>query len=56
MWLAEKAGNLYHHPYDLGVYHNIVSVRTLSVTSLYTYRKHLSTEVCSHAVMQMPCQ
>uniref|UniRef100_A0A453FWX0 S-acyltransferase n=1 Tax=Aegilops tauschii subsp. strangulata TaxID=200361 RepID=A0A453FWX0_AEGTS len=34
MWLAEKAGNLYHHPYDLGVYHNIVSVRTLSITSL----------------------
>uniref|UniRef100_A0ACD5WID6 Uncharacterized protein n=1 Tax=Avena sativa TaxID=4498 RepID=A0ACD5WID6_AVESA len=26
MWLAEKAGNLYHHPYDLGFYHNIVSV------------------------------
>uniref|UniRef100_A0A0E0CA74 S-acyltransferase n=1 Tax=Oryza meridionalis TaxID=40149 RepID=A0A0E0CA74_9ORYZ len=26
MWLAEKAGNLYHHPYDLGVYENLVSV------------------------------
>jgi len=26
MWLAEKAGNLYHHPYNLGVYENLVSV------------------------------
>jgi palmitoyltransferase len=34
MWLAEKAGNLYHHPYDLGFYHNTVSVRTISIISL----------------------
>ncbi|GJN17189.1 hypothetical protein PR202_gb04239 [Eleusine coracana subsp. coracana] len=26
MWLAEKAGNIYHHPYDLGIYENLVSV------------------------------
>ncbi|XP_077232774.1 putative protein S-acyltransferase 16 isoform X1 [Tasmannia lanceolata] len=26
MWLAEKVGNIYHHPYDLGVYENLVSV------------------------------
>ncbi|CAL4953709.1 unnamed protein product [Urochloa decumbens] len=26
MWLAEKAGNLYHHPYNLGVYENLISV------------------------------
>ncbi|KAK1298938.1 putative S-acyltransferase [Acorus calamus] len=25
-WLAEKAGNTYRHPYDLGVYENLVSV------------------------------
>jgi hypothetical protein len=34
MWLAEKAGNIYHHPYDLGFYHNIVSVRTISIIFL----------------------
>lgn len=27
-WLAEKAGNVYHHPYSLGIYENLVSVRT----------------------------
>lgn len=27
MWLAEKVGNMYRHPYDLGVYENLVSVR-----------------------------
>ncbi|XP_077238977.1 putative protein S-acyltransferase 16 [Tasmannia lanceolata] len=26
MWLAEKIGNIYRHPYDLGVYENLVSV------------------------------
>ncbi|KAK3135385.1 hypothetical protein QOZ80_5BG0418270 [Eleusine coracana subsp. coracana] len=26
MWLAEKCGDLYHHPYDLGVYGNLISV------------------------------
>ncbi|XP_038988409.1 probable protein S-acyltransferase 16 isoform X2 [Phoenix dactylifera] len=25
MWLAEKVGNMYRHPYDLGVYENLVS-------------------------------
>ncbi|XP_020249131.1 probable protein S-acyltransferase 16 [Asparagus officinalis] len=25
MWLAEKVGNIYRHPYDLGVYENLVS-------------------------------
>lgn len=29
MWLAEKGGDLYHHPYDLGVYENLISVRRL---------------------------
>jgi hypothetical protein len=29
MWLAEKGGDLYHHPYDLGVYENLVSVSRL---------------------------
>jgi palmitoyltransferase len=29
MWLAEKGGDLYHHPYDLGVYDNLISVRTI---------------------------
>jgi len=27
MWLAEKVGNIYRHPYALGVYENLVSVR-----------------------------
>ncbi|KAL5220589.1 hypothetical protein ABZP36_025302 [Zizania latifolia] len=31
MWLAEKAGNLYHHPYDLGVYENLVSEQSALV-------------------------
>ncbi|XP_020524008.1 probable protein S-acyltransferase 16 isoform X2 [Amborella trichopoda] len=26
MWLAQKVGNIYQHPYDLGVYENLVSV------------------------------
>ncbi|CAD6333618.1 unnamed protein product [Miscanthus lutarioriparius] len=26
MWLAEKGGDIYHHPYDLGVYENLISV------------------------------
>ncbi|XP_058109590.1 probable protein S-acyltransferase 16 isoform X2 [Magnolia sinica] len=26
MWLAEKVGNSYRHPYDLGAYENLVSV------------------------------
>lgn len=33
MWLAEKAGNIYHHPYNLGVYENLISVRTIFHTS-----------------------
>jgi palmitoyltransferase len=32
MWLAEKGGDLYHHPYDLGVYENLISVRSLRTT------------------------
>ncbi|KAG9454640.1 hypothetical protein H6P81_007544 [Aristolochia fimbriata] len=26
MWLAEKVGNIYRHPYDVGAYENLVSV------------------------------
>ncbi|CAN6471736.1 unnamed protein product [Victoria cruziana] len=26
MWLAEKVGHIYRHPYDLGVYENLISV------------------------------
>lgn len=26
MWLAEKGGDVYSHPYDLGVYENLISV------------------------------
>ncbi|XP_068669251.1 probable protein S-acyltransferase 16 isoform X1 [Aristolochia californica] len=26
MWLAEKVGNIYRHPYDLGAYENLVTV------------------------------
>ncbi|RWW46249.1 hypothetical protein BHE74_00047831, partial [Ensete ventricosum] len=28
MWLAEKVGNVYRHPYDLGIYENLKWVRT----------------------------
>ncbi|KAM0847597.1 hypothetical protein ACQ4PT_054912 [Festuca glaucescens] len=31
MWLAEKGGDLYHHPYDLGVYENLISVLGRSI-------------------------
>jgi len=34
MWLAEKGGDLYHHPYDLGVYDNLISVRTILTDNL----------------------
>ncbi|XP_020258910.1 probable protein S-acyltransferase 16 [Asparagus officinalis] len=30
MWLAEKVGNIYRHPFDLGVYENLVSVKCIS--------------------------
>lgn len=29
MWLAEKGGNVYRHPYDIGAYENLTTVRTL---------------------------
>ncbi|KAK9291274.1 hypothetical protein L1049_009462 [Liquidambar formosana] len=29
LWLAEKGGDVYRHPYDLGAYENLTSVRTL---------------------------
>ncbi|KAF1877078.1 hypothetical protein Lal_00033632 [Lupinus albus] len=28
LWLAEKGGSIYNHPYDLGPYENLTSVRT----------------------------
>jgi hypothetical protein len=28
-WLAEKAGNRYHHPYDVGTYSNLTTVSVL---------------------------
>jgi hypothetical protein len=42
MWLAEKGGDLYHHPYDLGVYENLISVRTIPTTSLLFCREQCS--------------
>ncbi|KAK6943635.1 Palmitoyltransferase, DHHC domain, partial [Dillenia turbinata] len=30
MWLAEKGGNVYSHPYDLGAYENLSSVRSFT--------------------------
>lgn len=35
MWLAEKGGYLYSHPYDLGAYENIISVRNCLLSSSY---------------------
>lgn len=29
MWLAEKGGNIYKHPYDIGAYENLTTVRNL---------------------------
>ena len=26
MWLAEKGGNVYSHPYDLGAFENLTTV------------------------------
>jgi hypothetical protein len=37
MWLAEKGGDLYHHPYDLGVYENLISVRAIYTAILWFY-------------------
>lgn len=28
MWLAEKGGNVYSHPYDLGAFENLTTVCT----------------------------
>lgn len=42
MWLAEKVGNVYRHPYDLGVYENLVSVRIwlyFFESSLFTMKR-----------------
>lgn len=43
MWLAEKVGNMYRHPYDLGVYENLVSVRigSFSLLSITKMLPHL---------------
>jgi hypothetical protein len=45
MWLAEKAGNLYHHPYDLGVYENLVSVSIIPVL-FFSYAQGISICLC----------
>lgn len=37
MWLAEKVGNVYRHPYNLGVYENLVSVRGLFFFVVYMF-------------------
>ncbi|XVF55256.1 hypothetical protein PTKIN_Ptkin06aG0022600 [Pterospermum kingtungense] len=38
MWLAEKGGNVYKHPYDLGAYENLTTVITSNQTaSLLVY-------------------
>lgn len=29
MWLAEKGGNVYSHPYDLGAFENLSTVLTI---------------------------
>ena len=29
MWLAEKEGHVYKHPYDVGTYENLTMVKTL---------------------------
>lgn len=34
LWLAEKGGSLYNHPYDLGPYENLQSVRTKTILLL----------------------
>lgn len=42
MWLAEKGGDDYSHPYDLGAYENLISVPsnlTLFQLSAYTISK-----------------
>lgn len=28
-WLAEKEGHVYKHPYDVGAYENLTTVKTL---------------------------
>jgi len=34
LWLAEKGGSIYKHPYDLGPYENLTSVRIEDYTAL----------------------
>lgn len=35
MWLAEKGGSVYSHPYDLGAYENLATVFELPCTLLH---------------------
>lgn len=32
MWLAEKGGQLYSHPYDIGAYENLTDVSSISLS------------------------
>lgn len=41
MWLAEKGGQIYSHPYDLGAYENLTMVFFLSV--LLSFVKNICT-------------
>lgn len=35
MWLAEKEGHVYKHPYDVGAYENLTTVTTLRLFSFF---------------------
>jgi len=50
MWLAEKGGDIYHHPYDLGVYENLISVRTIYTAILWFY------ECCTMHIFNFKCK
>lgn len=40
MWLAEKGGQVYKHPYDIGAYENL----TLVIILIYIFRWSVSVE------------
>jgi hypothetical protein len=37
LWLQEKGGSIYKHPYDLGPYENLTSVRIEDYAAAYFF-------------------
>lgn len=46
MWLAEKGGNVYSHPYDLGAFENLTTVLTTACFCFPSFAWFLGERNC----------